>query len=301
MRVAALDLGSNTFLLLIADMEGNRIERVILDQTQVTRLGQGVHQARAFHPEALQRADACLAEYAKLIKEAKVERVIAVATSAARDVTNRSAFLGIGERYNIPIQIISGEREAAITYAGAVADLELTGSIGVIDVGGGSTEVIATSAGSPKGVSIDIGSVRLTELFLSTHPCLMQEIEALEKYVRAKISEVKGELPKGCKSVVAVAGTPTTLAALQSGREFSEVLVHRSELEVGQIWQWRNRMMKQSVAERQALPGMQANRADVIVAGATILALVSEAIGASKVIVSTKGVRYGVASLWQEF
>ncbi len=302
MRVAALDLGSNTFLMLIAEMRGDRIEKVISDQTQVTRLGQGVHQSRLFHPDALARADAVLAEFSKQIKNSGCDRVVAVATSAARDVQNGHLLVEMGLRHGIPIQIISGEQEAKITFDGATADLSPDIRAAVIDVGGGSTEVIGLNESRLRGVSFDVGSVRLTELFLPQHPCEKSDLNRLRDYIEQKVDEKKAELPRDFDQVVAVAGTPTSIAMLEIGRdEFIETKIHRFILPVDRIWSWRDRLAALSIEQRQKIPGMQPKRADVLVAGATILAVVTEALGADSLMVSTKGVRYGVARAWQNF
>ncbi|MGE0762892.1 MAG: Ppx/GppA family phosphatase [Bdellovibrionales bacterium] len=298
--MAALDLGSNTFLLLIADLDGQNIKKVLLDETRVTRLGQGVHQAREFHPEALARADATLSEFAKAIAEHKCDKVVAVATSAARDVKNGIRLIEIGQRHGIPIQIISGQQEAEITYDGATADFPADTAASVIDVGGGSTEVIGRWGDRLQGCSVDVGSVRLTEMFLAQHPCRAEDMQRMQNYINQRIAEKKSLLPSGLKNVIAVAGTPTTLAMLEQETEFDEARIHKFEMTNKKIWQWRDRLACLSVEQRQKLPGMQPKRADVLVAGATILASVVEALGAKGVIVSTKGVRYGVARSWQK-
>lgn len=301
MRVAALDLGSNTFLLLIADMVGDQIKKVLLDETRVTRLGQDIHQNRAFHPDALIRADTALQEFAAKIQQYQCEKVVAVATSAARDARNAQAFLDIGRRHGIPITIISGQKEAEITFDGALADMPALTEAYVIDVGGGSTEVIGKVDQQLKGCSMDIGSVRLTEMFLTQHPCVPSELQAMKSYIEQKITEKKEQLPFGLKQIVAVAGTPTTLAGIELQTEFDEFKIHKQKLSVKTIWQWRDRLAGMSIADRQKITGMQPKRADVLVAGATILAATAEALGGDHVIVSTKGVRYGVARAWQNF
>src|SRR5262249_40399769 len=138
MRVAALDLGSNTSLLLIAEMDGDRLVQVLHDETNVTKMGQGVHANRRFHPEAIARLDACLGAYAKTIREMKCDKIVAVATSAARDVSNGHELLDLGKKHGIPIHIISGDKEAQLTFRGALCDRTSTEGIAVVDVGGGS-------------------------------------------------------------------------------------------------------------------------------------------------------------------
>lgn len=300
MRVAALDLGSNTSLMLIAEVENQKVKKVILDASRITRLGQGVHESRCFHAEALVRMEECFKEYRQQMDFHKVDKVVAVATSAARDVSNRDEFLALGQRFGIPIQVIEGAQEAELTYWGAISDLPDKGPRAVIDVGGGSTEIIGQVEGVVRGCSIDVGSVRLTELFVSEHPISDIELSKMHHYVEQELYKNRDALPVGAiQEVVAVAGTPTTLAAMESGQVYDEGLVHCSELSVKRIYAWRDRLAKMSVSERQKLAGMEPKRADVIVAGSSILAAVATALGVKTLRVSTRGVRYGAAMYYE--
>ncbi|MEK6554038.1 MAG: Ppx/GppA family phosphatase, partial [Bdellovibrionota bacterium] len=147
MRIAALDLGSNTSLLLVVDIEKGRIQNIVHDELNVTRMGQGVHQNRKLHPEALERIDKCFEEYAKTIRDSKVDHVLAMATSAARDVTNAEELFKIGRKHGIEIEIIPGAKEAEITFKGSTFEEAETKGLCVIDVGGGSTEIIGCEDG----------------------------------------------------------------------------------------------------------------------------------------------------------
>lgn len=295
MKVAALDLGSNTFLLLIAEVEQHKVTKVYLDETQVVRLGQGVNTSRQFHPEALDRAESCFKDFSRLIKDHQVDKVVAVATSAARDVENGAEFLKLGERYGIPIQIISGEQEAWLTFNGALGDRSDYGQIAVIDVGGGSTEVIVGgSADQIKERSVDVGSVRLTEMFVSAQPITPAELQSMSAYAKGQFSIIQDDL-HGLDEVIAVAGTPTTMACVIEGRDFSEAWVNGFVLDQQTLRLWIEKMATMSVEERQSLKGMPAKRADVIVTGASILLAAMEALGHNNVTVSTRGVRYGAA------
>jgi exopolyphosphatase/guanosine-5'-triphosphate,3'-diphosphate pyrophosphatase len=288
-----LDLGSNTSLLLIADMNGDRLERVLHDETTITRMGQGVHANRAFHPEALERLDRCFASYARTIESMNCERVVAVATSAARDVSNGDQLIELGRKHGIPIHIISGEREARLTFKGALWDRPSIEGVAVVDVGGGSTEVITERNGRLAGISVDVGSVRLTELF-------QEDLPRLRDYARKAFAAA--DLPeRTIREVVAVAGTPTTLAALDQRQDFSVERIQGYKISAENLENWIARLSAMSLEEREALPGMQPKRADVIVAGATILAVALKELDQSVLTVSTYGVRYGVALSWQEF
>jgi exopolyphosphatase/guanosine-5'-triphosphate,3'-diphosphate pyrophosphatase len=299
-KVAALDLGSNTSLLLIAEVEGSVLKRVLHDETRVTKMGQGVHANRSLHPEALARLDHCFADYAAVISKFNCEKIVAVATSAARDVKNGEELLKLGRKHGIPIHIISGEQEAQLTFRGALCDRKHTNGIAVIDVGGGSTEVISDFNGFPKGTSVDVGSVRLTELFVTQHPTPEAELDQV--YAYAKAAFALAPLPRDkFIEIVAVAGTPTTLAAVDQKQDFTEEIVHGFKLKLATIDNWILKMNAMSVDQREQLPGMQPKRADVIVTGSIILAEAMRALGQTEATVSTRGVRYGVALAWQDF
>jgi exopolyphosphatase/guanosine-5'-triphosphate,3'-diphosphate pyrophosphatase len=297
MKVAALDLGSNTFLLLVCDVVNGQITKIYQDEIQVTKLGQGVHANRKFHPEALFRAEECLREYSEIIQHERPERVLAMATSAARDVSNGQELFRIGEKYGIPIRIIPGHLEAQITFDGATYDLPEKRGIGVIDVGGGSTEVIALDeAGRPQGVSVNVGSVRLTEMFVTKHPIAKNELEAISAYADEQFRLAKAELPKAKLSeVIGVAGTPTTLAAVMQNTPYSDEKVNGFKITENDLNSWIEKLAALPLEERKSLTGMDPQRADVIVAGMIILRAALRATKAKQMTVSIRGVRYGVA------
>lgn len=300
MRVAALDLGSNTSLLLVADFIDGRIANVFHDETRVTKMGQGVHADRRFHPDALKRVRAAMADYSQVIQQHKCERVVAVATSAARDVANGYELIDMGHEFGIPVHIVPGEVEAQLTFRGALWDRQKTDQIAVIDVGGGSTEIICERSGRPVGQSLDIGSVRLTELFVRNHPTPKEQLQQVENYAQSILKKLNNDFSH-IEEVVAVAGTPTTLAALDQQRDFDEKLVHGYKLKLPQIRNWIERLSELTVEQREKLPGMQPKRADVIVSGSQILAESVAALGHNEITVSTFGVRYGVVLACQDF
>ncbi|RYZ77311.1 MAG: Ppx/GppA family phosphatase, partial [Proteobacteria bacterium] len=196
MKVAALDLGSNSFLCLIVEGDTREIRTVLSDQVKVVRLGQGVGQSGVFHADALARAKNCLTEFKKVIDQHKVDRILAMATSAARDAKNGDDLLKIGHDLGIPIEIIPGSDEARITFSGATeGELHNDRHVAVIDVGGGSTEIIV---GNQSGIqfarSLDVGAVRLTERFISQQPVPAQEREDSEKFIDEQIAAILPEL-----------------------------------------------------------------------------------------------------------
>ncbi len=300
MKVAALDLGTNTFLLLVAEVESGRVVRVYHDEARVVRLGQDVDRSRRFHPEALARAKECLKDYSAIIRSQGVESVLGCATSAARDVENRQDLIQIGADCGIPIEVISGEREAELTFVGSLPD-DVAGLVQVIDIGGGSMEIVL---GDKSGLftrrSFNIGSVRLTEKFVSRHPIPPHELEKMREFAREELENL-GPMyasaqvdPPGLRTI-AVAGTATTLAAIDQGLAFESERVHGHRLTLEKLESWIERMAAMTVEERQRLAGMEPKRADVIVAGAVILKEAGLKMGARELEVSVRGLRYGIA------
>jgi exopolyphosphatase/guanosine-5'-triphosphate,3'-diphosphate pyrophosphatase len=296
MRVAALDLGSNTSLLLVAEVENGRIARVISDATTVTKLGQGVHQAKSFHPDALERVKLALERYRTVIDQAKVDKIKAVATSAARDVTNQAALEKICVDLDIPLEIISGDREARMTFEGAISDEVESDNLAVIDVGGGSTELILNHTNELLEVSVNVGSVRLTDLFVTGHPIATTDLKNATSYATDKFKQGVKVL-KGLKAgrVIGVAGTPTTLAALEWNEPFSETKVHRFKLTASMVDKWIEILAPLTLKEREQFRGLQPQRADVIVMGSVCLREAMRALQCSELTVSIRGLRYGLA------
>lgn len=296
MKIAALDFGSNTFLLLICEIEDGLIKKVLVDETEVVRLGQGVDVNKRFHPEAMLRAQECLSKYSNILKDAQPDKVLAVATSAARDAQNKDEFLKLVESFGIPLKIIEGQEEARLTYEGSVFDQNKNKSYAVIDVGGGSTEIIGRSEHEIRGWSVDVGSVRLTERLLPDHPLKSGDLKRVRALARQEFEKVRDKLPDGKNlEVIAVAGTPVALAQIELGIEFDEEQLHGFELDLKTISKWIEALAELSVEDRLKIKGMPAKRADVLVAGSSILEAALIALEKSKLKVSTKGVRYGVA------
>lgn len=297
MRIAALDLGSNTFLLLIAEVENHQVVKIIRDECRVIRLGEAVDKTRIFSPAALHRAQNCLQEFSETISELKVDRIQAVATSAARDVKNQSELLAIGSRYGINISIITGEEEARLSFLGGVSGLDFSEDVRVIDVGGGSTEFIFWNGQKIQSAySLDIGSVRLTERFISRHPVSQSELQNLEWFVQSQLKRLPAKISGASGPLIAVAGTPTTLVSVILGEEeFDGDKIHGFRLSLAVMKEWYVQLARMTVDERAALNGMEPLRADVIVAGVAILIEALEYLGLKELTVSVRGVRYGLA------
>lgn len=316
MRVAALDLGTNTFLLLIAEVENGEIRQVLHDEVRVIRLGQGVGESRRFHADALLRAEIAFQDYAAVIRKFQPSKVLACATSAARDVLNKQDLFDIAARAGIPLEVISGEREAELTFLGALkpqlgreeaitkAATPSTRSGGVqivIDVGGGSTEfILGDDSGIRRSKSYDIGAVRLTESHVTQHPISHQEKDRMWDVINHEFLDVgrvfhleASELQT--RNIIAVAGTPTTLAALDLQQSFNPEKIEGYVLTRDRIQHWIDRLSPMTIDQRSRLPGMEPKRADVIVAGAMILAAACDKLVVSSVEVSIRGLRYGIA------
>jgi exopolyphosphatase/guanosine-5'-triphosphate,3'-diphosphate pyrophosphatase len=295
-KVAALDLGTNTFLCLIAEGNSKGISAVHKDLVEVVRLGQGVDKTGELHPEALVRAKKCLTEFKKEINLHQVDKILAMATSAARDAKNGQELFDIGKELGIPIEVIPGKSEARISYQGATGGIIYPDKTNlVVDVGGGSTELIVGRGEQILfGQSLDIGGVRLTEKFISKQPIAINEQKNLNDYIKSQIESVLPELKKNkLDNIIAVAGTPTSIAAIELGG-FDEKKVHEYFLSIEKLEYWVHEFARTSVEEKQTKYQL-GGRADIIFAGASILLNILQYLKMPGLVVSTKGVRYGVA------
>lgn len=297
MKVAALDLGSNTFLCLVADVENQQIKKIHSDDVEVVRLGQGLSVSKKFHPEALRRANQCLERFSKVIQKERPDGILAMATSAARDAENREELFYLGQKHHIPIEIIPGEKEASITYEGATSGLASTGrNIMVLDIGGGSTEFIFGRDRQLKlGESYNIGCVRLTEKFFSQQPTPRVEVENAIRFIDEHIEKAIALQPKDfyLDEVLAVAGTPTTLAAAQIGKFVSEK-IDGYQMSLSDLESWKAKLAAATISEKIEM-GIPQGRADVILVGVLILLQTLKKFKKTHLSVSTRGVRYGVA------
>jgi exopolyphosphatase/guanosine-5'-triphosphate,3'-diphosphate pyrophosphatase len=274
-RVAAVDCGTNSLRLLIADIEGDALTDVVR-RLEIVRLGQDVDRTGAFAPAALARAFSVCEEYAQLVAEHRPEALRFCATSAARDVSNTAEFAdGVRARLGVEPEIISGPAEARLSYAGAVHDLDLRllhQPLLVLDIGGGSTEFIeGDGAVANRWESLDIGSVRLTERHLRSNPPTIGEVDAADADVAAAVEALPMDVSRS-RSLIGVAGTITTVAAhaLDSAGQDARA-VHRALLPVEQVLRSCRALIAASVEERRAMPFMHPGRADVIGGGALIL------------------------------
>lgn len=303
---ASIDLGTNTALLLIADRDPKGGLRVVEDHAEIVRLGQEVDRTHRLHPDAMERTIACLRQYAERVRAHGIEpgAVIAVGTSSSRDATNGAEFyVRIEKETGFRFRVISGEEEARASFLGGLLPGMDPAKHAVIDVGGGSTEYVALSGSASSSAvlltqSLDIGSVRFTERYLKSDPVSDQEFwacrDAFDQEISALRDSWRGKLPRDL-SLVAVAGTATTLASWFLGLEkFDAARIDGIFLARGDLHRQVEELKMRSVEERQALVGLEAKRADVILAGAMILWRSCEILGFSGISVSSRGLRYGL-------
>jgi exopolyphosphatase / guanosine-5'-triphosphate,3'-diphosphate pyrophosphatase len=274
MRVAALDLGTNTTRLLVADVEDGAVEQVVR-RSRITRLGEGVDGRRRLLPLPIARVRNSLADYRRELEQLGAERVLAVATSAVRDADNGEAFLGEVEwSYGFKTRLLTGEEEALLTLRGVASGRRLEGRALVVDIGGGSTELIEGTGDTVAfRVSTDLGSVRLTERYLRGDPPGEGELSASAAAIRSLLSEqVPEEARSDIEVAVGVAGTVTSLAALDLGlTEYDADRVDGHRLSHDGVHAQLTRLASLPLAERRQVSGLDPERAPVIVAGALIL------------------------------
>ena len=298
MRVAVVDMGTNSTRLLVADVDGTQIREVERRST-VTRLGRGVDTSGVLSGEAIEDVCQAVGEYVSLYERAGVERVVALATSAVRDARNSGAFIGeLRERFALDGRVLSGDDEARLTYLGAVHERPPAADTLVVDIGGGSTELVV-GAGSDVAfhASLQAGTVRHTERHLRHDPAGADELEALAGDVRALIDgALSGSDFARARRGIGVAGTPTSLAAIEQRLvPYDPDAVHGYELSLESIQRMCSELAAKSLTERLDVPGLHAGRAPTIVAGVVILIQVMRAFGLDRIEVSEHDILYGAA------
>jgi len=299
MRVAAIDIGTNSVLLLIAEQRGHELV-ALAERAVITRLGRGVDATRKLDPAAAELTLACLAQYASEIERAGATRVAAVGTSAMRDATGGEAFQARAtELLGVAPRVISGDEEAQLTFSGALTGIALEGPVIVFDLGGGSTEVIRGNAGvSPtveQAASLDVGSVRLTERHVSCDPPSPDELAAVRRDTRDALATLGAGWARSSR-LVGVAGTVTTLAACAlKVVPYDANRIHGARLTADAVAHTTATLARVPLAERRAVPAVDPSRADVIVAGGIIVEEILDWAGASELWVSDRGVRWGLA------
>jgi exopolyphosphatase/guanosine-5'-triphosphate,3'-diphosphate pyrophosphatase len=295
-RVAAVDLGTNSTRLLVADVANGRIEELVR-RLKITRLGEGVDERRRLLPAPIARVRNVLTDYRREAEQLGAEQTLAIATSAVRDAENGEAFLGeIEWSYGFSTLLLSGHEEARLTFRGIATDRDIDTEILVVDIGGGSTELVA---GGPDGLrfhdSLDLGAVRLTERFLPSDPPNDAELEACAEAVRALLAE---RVPEDVRptAAVGVAGTITSLAALDLGlEEYDPERVHGHRFGRESVADQLARLASLPLEERREIPSLDPERAPVIVGGAVILLAVMDHFGVAEIEASERDILDGAA------
>lgn len=296
-KIAVLDIGTNTVLLLIAGIFPDKTYRILHDECAVVRLGEGIHHEPRFLPAAMQRTKDLLQRYRQTIDRFVCEQILAVGTACLRRAENADVFCAdIKKSTGIDIEIISGEKEARLIYLASRGDFpDLATPLLVLDIGGGSTEFIfAKTSGEILENSLNFGVVKLTECFLHADPPTPKQVAELTQFVREKISCLPCARSDPLH-MIATAGTPTTLCALsQKMPAYEADRVHGQRLSLVQIETLTERLSQMTFQERAKLPCLSERRADVILAGAHILLCVMRHFGLKELVVSDHGLRYGV-------
>jgi exopolyphosphatase/guanosine-5'-triphosphate,3'-diphosphate pyrophosphatase len=297
MRVAAIDCGTNSIRLLIADVADDRLTDVAR-RMEIVRLGEGVDRTGRLAPEAIERTRRALLGYAAEIAELGVTRVRMCATSASRDAANAADFTAmVRATLGVDPEVITGDEEARLSFAGAVRGLAAEPPYLVVDIGGGSTEFVAGADEVRHAVSVDIGCVRMTERHLHGDPPTPAEIAAAEQDItRAVDTALRTVSGHGTATLVGLAGSVTTVAALALNLpEYDAGRIHHARIPYDDVAKATFDLLGATVADRLDLPVMHPGRADVIGAGALILRIVMERAGKSSVIASEHDILDGIA------
>ncbi|WP_406326145.1 Ppx/GppA family phosphatase [Streptomyces sp. NBC_01617] len=306
-RVAAIDCGTNSIRLLVADADPATGELTELDRRmEIVRLGQGVDRTGRLAPDALERTFAACRRYADVIKEHGAEKLRFVATSASRDAENRDEFVrGVLDILGVEPEVISGDQEAEFSFEGATKELagrdHLAKPYLVVDIGGGSTEFVVGDDRVLAARSVDIGCVRMTERHLVrdgvvTDPPTLGQITAIRADIDAALDFAEESVPlTEAATLVGLAGTVTTVAAIALGlQEYDSEAIHHSRISFEQVQEITGRLVTSTHAERAAIPAMHPGRVDVITSGALVLLAVMKRTGAREVVVSEHDILDGI-------
>ncbi|MGW1893171.1 Ppx/GppA phosphatase family protein [Streptomyces sp. NPDC002004] len=307
-RVAAVDCGTNSIRLLVADVDAATGELVELDRRMtIVRLGQGVDRTGRLAPEALERTFAACREYAAVIKEHGAERVRFVATSASRDAENRDEFVaGVLGILGVEPEVVTGDQEAEFSFTGATRELagraDLARPYLVVDIGGGSTEFVVGDTRVNAARSVDIGCVRMTERHLVhdgavTDPPTPDQIRAVRADIEAALDLAEETVPlREAHTLVGLAGSVTTVAAIALGLDdYDSDRIHHARVSHERVAEITGEMLHSTHEQRAAYRVMHPGRVDVIGAGALILLSIMERIGAREVVVSEHDILDGIA------
>ncbi|MFI6325415.1 exopolyphosphatase [Nonomuraea sp. NPDC050556] len=299
MRVAAIDCGTNSVRLLIADIDGD-VLRDVERRMEIVRLGQGVDRTGRLAPEALERTFTAMRGYAELIAKHGATAVRVVATSATRDAENRQEFVdGVRGIFGVEPEVVTGAEEAALSFTGATKGLALTTPYLVVDIGGGSTEFVVGSDRVESALSVDIGCVRLTERHLKDagDPPSVAALEAVVADIERALDRVTDEVPvERAHTLVGLAGTVTTVAGIALGLEtYDPERIHHAIVSAEKVHEVTRRLVSMTHGERSEIPVMHPGRVDVIGAGGLILDRIVRRFAFPQVVVSEHDILDGIA------
>ena len=297
-QVAVIDCGTNSIRLLIAETSGSTIKELIRTM-EIVRLGQGVDENKAFHPDAINRTLLAVKSFKEIIDKNKVDRIRFCATSATRDAMNRNLFIdGVRDILNVQVEVIPGEEEAALSFTGATYQLDQgTGPFLVVDIGGGSTEFVYGDKKVMSAKSVNIGCVRMSERHLTSQPPTMDQIASAIVDIDIAITQAAVSVPiNSAKSLIAVAGTATTVAAAALDlSKYDRDAIHLSKISADKVHKVAQMFQSMNKSEISALPYMHEGRVDVITAGSLVLSRVMAATGAAEFVASESDILDGMA------
>jgi exopolyphosphatase / guanosine-5'-triphosphate,3'-diphosphate pyrophosphatase len=300
MRLATLDVGTNTVLMLVAERDPAGAVHAIADFARITRLGRGVDSSGRLDPDAAAQTLATIVEFVQKARELGAEKIVGVATAALRDVSDGAEFIAqVKARAGVDLEIITGETEAQLSYLAVTGGLQLdpAAKLLIADIGGGSTELIRVEPGRELDVaSLQIGSVRLTERFVHHDPPTAHEAMDLRLAVNEALQALEWEFSPD--QMVGIAGTVTTVCAIVLGlAAYDPKVVHGHRLSQGDVIATIAKLGALPLEERKKLPGLDPGRADVIFAGAAILERIMCHFNMNEMVVSDQGVRWGL--IWR--
>ncbi|HYN93177.1 MAG TPA: Ppx/GppA phosphatase family protein [Pilimelia sp.] len=297
-RVAAIDCGTNSIRLLVADLPAEGAAVDVVRRMEIVRLGQGVDRTGRLAPEAIERTRVALAGYAAEIAELGAERVRMCATSASRDAANAGDFTAmVRATLGVDPEVVTGDAEARLSFAGAVLGLPAEPPYLVVDIGGGSTEFVVGSAAVDRAISVDIGCVRMTERHLHGDPPTPAQVAAAEADITAAVDRALEAVGgRAAATLVGLAGSVTTVAAIALGLPgYDAARIHHSRISRDDVAKVTADLLGRSAAQRLELPVMHPGRADVIGAGALVLRVIMDRAGADAVVASEHDILDGIA------
>ncbi|MFC0526300.1 Ppx/GppA phosphatase family protein [Phytohabitans kaempferiae] len=294
--MAAIDCGTNSIRLLIADLDGALTD--VVRRMEIVRLGQGVDRTGRLAPEAIERTRVALASYAADIREHGATQVRMCATSATRDATNADDFRAmVVDTLGVAPEVVTGDEEARLSFTGAVRGLTAEPPYLVVDIGGGSTEFVVGAGAVDGAISVDIGCVRMTERHLHGDPPTPTEVAAATGDITSAVDRALAAVPgREAKTLVGLAGSVTTVAAIALGLpEYDPARIHHAVISYDEVAKVTADLLAMSAAQRLTIPVMHPGRADVIGAGALVLRVIMERAGMDAVVASEHDILDGIA------